>query len=200
MAEPAGPFHLLRAGPGRFLCYCRPGPGPGGSVYVTDALEVWAGELGARPLLGCRWRHWRLPAALRRALPAASSPSCQTPAPGKTGVLAQLCWPRGRSRASLSLTLASKARRHRLEWISRTPDLCCPTPDASPAGALSAASVPGGGGATAPWACEAPCAQGGGRGKQHPEGRSQRLAGPSGRQILSRRSGRAFGGAQMGQG
>lgn len=32
MAEPAGPFHLLRAGPGRFLCYCRPGPGPGGTV------------------------------------------------------------------------------------------------------------------------------------------------------------------------
>ncbi|XP_071673334.1 protein PAXX isoform X5 [Patagioenas fasciata] len=54
MAEPAGPFHLLRAGPGRFLCYCRPGPGPGGTVYVTDALEVWAGELGARPPLGCR--------------------------------------------------------------------------------------------------------------------------------------------------
>ncbi|XP_071673330.1 protein PAXX isoform X2 [Patagioenas fasciata] len=53
MAEPAGPFHLLRAGPGRFLCYCRPGPGPGGTVYVTDALEVWAGELGARPPLGC---------------------------------------------------------------------------------------------------------------------------------------------------
>ncbi|XP_065504856.1 protein PAXX isoform X5 [Caloenas nicobarica] len=54
MAEPAGPFRLLRAGPGRFLCYCRPGPGPGGTVYVTDALEVWAGELGARPPLGCR--------------------------------------------------------------------------------------------------------------------------------------------------
>ncbi|KAM6296909.1 protein PAXX [Aegotheles albertisi] len=46
MAEPAGPFHLLRAGPDRYLCYCRPGPGPGGTVYVTDALEVWAGELG----------------------------------------------------------------------------------------------------------------------------------------------------------
>uniref|UniRef100_A0A8D0FYR7 Uncharacterized protein n=1 Tax=Strix occidentalis caurina TaxID=311401 RepID=A0A8D0FYR7_STROC len=30
MAEPAGPFHLLRAGPGRYLCYCLPGPGPGG--------------------------------------------------------------------------------------------------------------------------------------------------------------------------
>ncbi|NWU48414.1 PAXX protein, partial [Dromas ardeola] len=53
MAEPAGPFHLLQAGPGRYLCYCRPGPGPGGTVYVTDALEVWAGELGARPPLDC---------------------------------------------------------------------------------------------------------------------------------------------------
>ncbi|NXL50384.1 PAXX protein, partial [Podilymbus podiceps] len=53
MAEPAGPFHLLRAGPGRYLCYCRPGSGPGGTVYVTDALEVWAGELGARLPLGC---------------------------------------------------------------------------------------------------------------------------------------------------
>ncbi|KAM6110469.1 LOW QUALITY PROTEIN: protein PAXX [Pterocles gutturalis] len=50
MAEPAGPFHLLRAGPGRYLCYC----GPDGTVYVTDALEVWAGELGTRPPLGCR--------------------------------------------------------------------------------------------------------------------------------------------------
>ncbi|KAM9256747.1 LOW QUALITY PROTEIN: protein PAXX [Cariama cristata] len=43
MAEPAGPFRLLRR-PGRYLCYCR----------VTDALEVWAGELGARSPLGCR--------------------------------------------------------------------------------------------------------------------------------------------------
>ncbi|KAM6192820.1 LOW QUALITY PROTEIN: protein PAXX [Sarcoramphus papa] len=54
MAEPAGAFHLLQAGPDRYLCYCRPGPSPGGTVYVTDALEVWAGELGARPPLGCR--------------------------------------------------------------------------------------------------------------------------------------------------
>ncbi|KAM6399854.1 protein PAXX isoform 1-T1 [Rhynochetos jubatus] len=44
MAELAGPFNLLQAGPHRYLCYC--GPGPGGTVYVTDALEVWAGELG----------------------------------------------------------------------------------------------------------------------------------------------------------
>ncbi|NXS39521.1 PAXX protein, partial [Balaeniceps rex] len=53
MAEAAGTFYLLQAGPGRYLCYCRPGPSPGGTVYVTDALEVWAGELGARPPLGC---------------------------------------------------------------------------------------------------------------------------------------------------
>ncbi|NXQ95045.1 PAXX protein, partial [Sagittarius serpentarius] len=55
MAEPAAPFYLLQAGPGRYLCYCRPGPGPGAAASrsVTDALEVWAGELGARPPLGC---------------------------------------------------------------------------------------------------------------------------------------------------
>ncbi|XP_030086733.1 protein PAXX isoform X2 [Serinus canaria] len=47
MAEPAGPFHVLRSGTGRFLCYC----GPDGVVYVTDAMEVWAGELGGCPAL-----------------------------------------------------------------------------------------------------------------------------------------------------
>ncbi|NXU53443.1 PAXX protein, partial [Turnix velox] len=51
MAEPDGPFYLLQAGPDRYLCCCR--PGPGGTVYVTDALEVWAGELSAPPSLGC---------------------------------------------------------------------------------------------------------------------------------------------------
>ncbi|XP_057894208.1 protein PAXX isoform X4 [Melospiza georgiana] len=50
MAEPAGPFHVLRTGTGRFLCYC----GPDGAVYVTDAMEVWAGELGGCPALGFR--------------------------------------------------------------------------------------------------------------------------------------------------
>ncbi|XP_064379604.1 protein PAXX isoform X2 [Dromaius novaehollandiae] len=50
MAEPAGPFRVLLAGPLRYLCYCR--PGPGGTVYVTDGQEVWAGELAARPPLG----------------------------------------------------------------------------------------------------------------------------------------------------
>ncbi|GAB0198304.1 protein PAXX [Grus japonensis] len=68
MAEPSGPFHLLRAGPGRYLCYCRPGPGPGGTVYVTDALEVWAGELGARPPLGCRCQPEEHGTKLREAL------------------------------------------------------------------------------------------------------------------------------------
>ncbi|KAM9594951.1 protein PAXX isoform 3-T4 [Morphnus guianensis] len=68
MAEPAGPFHLLQAGPGRYLCYCRPGPGPGGTVYVTDALEVWAGELGVRPPLGCRCRPEEHGTKLREAL------------------------------------------------------------------------------------------------------------------------------------
>ncbi|XP_061867849.1 protein PAXX isoform X2 [Colius striatus] len=56
MAEPRGSFRLLRAGPGRYLCYCPPGPGPGATVYVTDALEVWAGELGACPPLSCGTR------------------------------------------------------------------------------------------------------------------------------------------------
>ncbi|XP_069628023.1 protein PAXX isoform X2 [Haliaeetus albicilla] len=68
MAEPAGPFHLLQAGPGRYLCYCRPGPGPGDTVYVTDALEVWAGELGVRPPLGCRCRPEEHATKLREAL------------------------------------------------------------------------------------------------------------------------------------
>ncbi|NWR89571.1 PAXX protein, partial [Furnarius figulus] len=36
MAEPAGPFHLLRAGPGRFLCYCR----PGGAVWCVPPPRV----------------------------------------------------------------------------------------------------------------------------------------------------------------
>ncbi|XP_076211156.1 protein PAXX isoform X5 [Aptenodytes patagonicus] len=68
MAEPAGPFHLLQAGPGRYLCYCCPGPGAGGTVYVTDALEVWAGELGARPPLGCRCQPEEHGTKLREAL------------------------------------------------------------------------------------------------------------------------------------
>ncbi|XP_050763891.1 protein PAXX isoform X3 [Gymnogyps californianus] len=68
MAEPAGAFHLLQAGPDRYLCYCRPGPGPGGTVYVTDALEVWAGELGARPPLGCRCQPEEHGTKLREAL------------------------------------------------------------------------------------------------------------------------------------
>ncbi|XP_057266580.1 protein PAXX isoform X2 [Pezoporus wallicus] len=64
MAEPAGPFHRLQAGSCRYLCYC----GPGGSVYVTDALEVWAGELGAPPSLGCRCQPEEHCAKLREAL------------------------------------------------------------------------------------------------------------------------------------
>ncbi|KAM4889598.1 protein PAXX isoform 2-T2 [Sylvia borin] len=64
MAEPAGPFRLLRAGPGRFLCYC----GPDGAVYVTDAMEVWAGELGGCPALGCRCPAEEHGAMLRAAL------------------------------------------------------------------------------------------------------------------------------------
>ncbi|KAM7033964.1 protein PAXX [Acridotheres tristis] len=50
MAGATGPFYLVRAGTGRFLCYW----GPDGTVYVTDAMRVWAGELGGCPALGCR--------------------------------------------------------------------------------------------------------------------------------------------------
>ncbi|XP_031986760.1 protein PAXX isoform X3 [Corvus moneduloides] len=64
MVEPVGPFHLLRAAPGRFLCYC----GPDGAVYVTDAMEVWAGELGDGPALGCRCPPEEHGAMLRAAL------------------------------------------------------------------------------------------------------------------------------------
>ncbi|XP_071430179.1 protein PAXX isoform X5 [Pithys albifrons albifrons] len=64
MAEPGGPFHLLQAGPGRFLCYCR----PGGAVYVTDAMEVWAGDLSDCPALECRCPAEEHGAMLRAAL------------------------------------------------------------------------------------------------------------------------------------
>nr|XP_026652163.1 protein PAXX isoform X3 [Zonotrichia albicollis] len=64
MAEPAGPFHVLRTGTGRFLCYC----GPDGAVYVTDAMEVWAGELGGCPALGFRCPPEEHGAMLRAAL------------------------------------------------------------------------------------------------------------------------------------
>ncbi|XP_077644077.1 uncharacterized protein LOC110472187, partial [Lonchura striata] len=47
-AERAGPFRVLRAGTGQLLCYC----GPDGTVYVTDAMKVWAGELGGWSALG----------------------------------------------------------------------------------------------------------------------------------------------------
>ncbi|XP_048821798.1 protein PAXX isoform X2 [Lagopus muta] len=48
MAEPSGPFAVLRDGADRYLCYCRPASGPGSAatVYVTDALEMWAARLG----------------------------------------------------------------------------------------------------------------------------------------------------------
>ncbi|XP_053852366.1 protein PAXX isoform X3 [Vidua macroura] len=64
MAQPAGPFHVLRTRTGRFLCYC----GPDGTVYVTDAMEVWAGELGGCPALGFRCPPEELGAMLRAAL------------------------------------------------------------------------------------------------------------------------------------
>ncbi|CAN8198195.1 unnamed protein product [Coccothraustes coccothraustes] len=44
MAEPAGPFHMLRTGTGRFLCYCR----PDGAVYGARRRST------ARCSGGCR--------------------------------------------------------------------------------------------------------------------------------------------------
>ncbi|XP_062471960.1 protein PAXX isoform X3 [Pezoporus occidentalis] len=78
MAEPAGPFHRLQAGSCRYLCYC----GPGGSVYVTDALEVWAGGLGAPPSLGCRCQPEEHGAKLREALGRGAGSLSPGEAPG----------------------------------------------------------------------------------------------------------------------
>ncbi|XP_075295675.1 protein PAXX isoform X3 [Opisthocomus hoazin] len=64
MAEPPGSFRLLRAGPRRYLCCC----GAGGSVRVTDGLRVWAGELRARPPVGCRCQPEEHGAKLREAV------------------------------------------------------------------------------------------------------------------------------------
>ncbi|NWS59858.1 PAXX protein, partial [Chunga burmeisteri] len=47
MAEPAGPFHLLRAGPGQYLCYCRPAVPAGGARHEA---QVGAAAAGIRPL------------------------------------------------------------------------------------------------------------------------------------------------------
>ncbi|XP_059721274.1 protein PAXX isoform X1 [Haemorhous mexicanus] len=77
MAEPAGPFHVLRSGTGRFLCYC----GPDGVVYVTDAMEVWAGELGGCPALGSRCPPAEHGAMLRAALGHGAAALSLGPAP-----------------------------------------------------------------------------------------------------------------------
>ncbi|NXY79663.1 PAXX protein, partial [Glareola pratincola] len=49
MAELAGPFHLLQAGPGRYLCYCRPGPGPGGTHGTKLRWVLGLPGAGPRP-------------------------------------------------------------------------------------------------------------------------------------------------------
>ncbi|KAM6047345.1 protein PAXX isoform 2-T2 [Theristicus caerulescens] len=122
MAEPAGPFHLLRAGPGRFLCYCRPGPGPGGSVYVTDALEVWAGELGARPLLGCHCPPEEHGAKLRW-VPQPRGPGGSAEGPAHPGP-ARAGRPWGGGAASLSLGEGKATLRLREEAGCSALDLC----------------------------------------------------------------------------
>ncbi|XP_021270051.1 protein PAXX isoform X2 [Numida meleagris] len=48
MAEPSGPFWVLRDGSGRYLCYCRPAPGPGSAATVLAALGRGAVSLGLR--------------------------------------------------------------------------------------------------------------------------------------------------------
>ncbi|XP_061209015.1 protein PAXX [Neopsephotus bourkii] len=78
MAEPAGPFYRLQAGSCRYLCYCR----PGGSVHVTDALEVWAGTLGVPPELGCRCQPEEHGAKLREALGRGAASLSPGKAPG----------------------------------------------------------------------------------------------------------------------
>ncbi|KAF1571519.1 Protein PAXX, partial [Eudyptes moseleyi] len=47
MAEPAGPFRLLRAGPGRYLCYCCPAVPAGGARHEA---QVGAAAAGTRRL------------------------------------------------------------------------------------------------------------------------------------------------------
>ncbi|NXA09337.1 PAXX protein, partial [Sapayoa aenigma] len=54
MAEPAGPFYPLRAGPGRFLCYCRPGggcrhPGPPCPRSARPGLPLFPAPLTPSP-------------------------------------------------------------------------------------------------------------------------------------------------------
>ncbi|KAM6316116.1 LOW QUALITY PROTEIN: protein PAXX [Podargus strigoides] len=119
MAEPSGPFHLLQAGPGWYLCYCRPGPGPGGTVYVTDALEVWAGELGARPPLGCRCppeEHGRrIRWVPQRARPLRRGSPSPPPRPRREAL--------GRGRASLSLGEGRAALQLREEACCSALDL-----------------------------------------------------------------------------
>ncbi|XP_030900004.1 protein PAXX isoform X1 [Melopsittacus undulatus] len=78
MAEPAGPFYRLQAGSCRYLCYCQPGD----SVYVTDALEVWAGAFGARPSLGCRCQPKEHGTKLREALGRGAASLRQGEGPG----------------------------------------------------------------------------------------------------------------------
>ncbi|XP_030363273.1 protein PAXX [Strigops habroptila] len=78
MAEAAGPFHRLQAGSlrGRERDWGRgraEAEGPRRSLSrslcsVTDALEVWTGELSARPSLGCRCQPEEHGAKLREAL------------------------------------------------------------------------------------------------------------------------------------
>ncbi|CAM9682663.1 unnamed protein product [Bubo scandiacus] len=166
MAEPAGPFHLLRAGPGRYLCYCLPGPGPGGTVYVTDALEVWAAELGARPPLGCRCQPEEHGSKLREALGRGAAALSLAGAPAtlqlreeaaRCSALDLVKLPGGEARSQLQGLVFGMARRiesleERLEAVETLASSCSPEknaawsqqlflPDPSPRKNRSAGSV-----------------------------------------------------------
>ncbi|XP_059721275.1 protein PAXX isoform X2 [Haemorhous mexicanus] len=135
MAEPAGPFHVLRSGTGRFLCYC----GPDGVVYVTDAMEVWAGELGGCPALGSRCPPAEHGAMLRAALGHGAAALSLGPAPAALRLpeepqcpavaLAQL--PTAEARSQLQALVFGMAGRiesleKRLEAVETLASSCSP--------------------------------------------------------------------------
>ncbi|XP_063265324.1 protein PAXX isoform X2 [Prinia subflava] len=139
MAEPAGPFHLLRARTGRFLCYC----GRDGAVYVTDAVEVWAGELGACLALGCRCSPEEHGAMLRAALGhggaalslGPGSATLRLPEEPRCPALALAQLPAAEARSQLQALIFGMAGRiesleRRLEAVETLASSCSPEKNA----------------------------------------------------------------------
>ncbi|KAM9521856.1 protein PAXX isoform 1-T1 [Guaruba guarouba] len=135
MAEPSGPFHRLQAGSCRYLCYCR----PGGGVYVTDALEVWAAALGARPPPGCRCQPEEHGAKLREALGRGAASLSPGEGPGTLRLRGdapcsalELCpLPAGEARSQLRALLFGMAGRiesleRRLSVVETLASSCSP--------------------------------------------------------------------------